>query len=133
MMPHTAHPPDLPPPCVLSQVVVMQTNYMGTALFICYMAAAAYYFYVRATKTLDIGYVWWAAQQHSVLSCLPRCLCACVFSCLAAPVACCTLTAKITITVLGSAARHASRPQPPLCTALPARTRCRSKAPTPKP
>jgi hypothetical protein len=40
------------------QVVVNQTNYMGTMLFICYMAAAAYYFYVRATKTLDIGYVW---------------------------------------------------------------------------
>lgn len=40
------------------QVVVNQANYMGAMLFICYMAAAAYYFYVRATKTLDIGYVW---------------------------------------------------------------------------
>jgi hypothetical protein len=44
-------------------VVINQTNYMGTMLFVTYMVAALYYFYIRATKTLDIGYVWWVPSS----------------------------------------------------------------------
>jgi hypothetical protein len=39
-------------------IVSKQYNMVGIILFLSYMAAAVYYFYVRWTSTLDIGWVW---------------------------------------------------------------------------
>jgi hypothetical protein len=75
--PDTPSAKDWKPVKARGQVVINQTNYMGTMLFVSYMVAAAYYFYVRATKTLDIGYVWWAAPARLA----PRCALASVGAC----------------------------------------------------
>ena len=44
-------------------IVGKQFNMVGIVLFLSYLAAALYYFYVRWTSTLDIGWVWWVAES----------------------------------------------------------------------
>ena len=36
----------------------VEANYLGLLLFFAFFASTVYYFYVRATKTMDIGWTW---------------------------------------------------------------------------
>jgi hypothetical protein len=51
------------------QVVASRWNWIGVLLFLYYVGAAVYYFYVRATRTLNMGYIGWALHWwHEALS-----------------------------------------------------------------
>jgi hypothetical protein len=39
-------------------VVPIETNWIGVFLFLSFCSSGFYYFYVRATRTMDIGWTW---------------------------------------------------------------------------
>ena len=41
-----------------SNVVPIETNWIGVFLFLSFCSSGFYYFYVRATRTMDIGWTW---------------------------------------------------------------------------
>jgi hypothetical protein len=41
-----------------ANVVPIETNWIGVLLFLSFSTSGIYYFYVRATRTMDIGWTW---------------------------------------------------------------------------
>ncbi|KAK9842280.1 hypothetical protein WJX81_004432 [Elliptochloris bilobata] len=49
---------------------VSEVNWIGMAVFLCYLAALAFYLWVRITKTLDLGQFQWYGILVLVIECL---------------------------------------------------------------
>ena len=50
-------------PCRRPLAAAVCAAQVGIVLFLSYLGAALFYFYVRWTSTLDIGWVWWVAPR----------------------------------------------------------------------